>query len=220
MTLTASGGPFRTWTAEQNRRRPRVDQALAHPNWAMGYKVTIDSAGLINKGLELIEAHHLFGIAADKLDVVVHPQSVVHGLVSFADGVRHGRLGAARHAGTDRPLPDLPAQDRERCQEARPDDGRNPDLRSTGTSSVSPASGWRSTPWRQGRGLPTVLNAANEVAVEAFVGRRIGFSDIARIVQRVCDAMLGDGTARTPTGIAEAMAVDHVARERAAALLD
>ncbi len=85
MTLTASGGPFRTWSAERIAAATKAE-ALAHPNWAMGPKVTIDSAGLMNKGLELVEAHHLFAIAPERLDVVVHPQSVVHGLVSFADG--------------------------------------------------------------------------------------------------------------------------------------
>src|SRR5580693_2389282 len=85
MTITASGGPFREWSAERIAAATR-EEALAHPNWVMGPKVTIDSAGLMNKGLELIEAHHLFGLPADRLDVVVHPQSIVHGLIVFADG--------------------------------------------------------------------------------------------------------------------------------------
>ena len=93
MTLTASGGPFRTWTAEAiSAATP--DQALAHPNWAMGPKVTVDSAGLMNKGLEVIEAHYLFGIEAKRLDVLVHAQSIVHGLVAFADGSVTAGLGA------------------------------------------------------------------------------------------------------------------------------
>ena len=218
MTLTASGGPFRTWTAEQIAAAT-VDQALAHPNWAMGYKVTIDSAGLINKGLELIEAHHLFGIAADKLDVVVHPQSVVHGLVSFADGSVTAGLA----------LPDMRVPIAHCLTYPRriESGAKKLDLATVGTLTFEapdlarfPGLGIAIDALRQGRGLPTVFNAANEVAVEAFVERRIAFSDIARIVQRVCDATIGDGTARTPSGIAEAMAVDHVARERAAALLD
>ena len=85
MTLTASGGPFRTWS-RQAIAAATPEQALAHPNWAMGPKITIDCAGMMNKGLELIEAHHLFGVPAAKLDVVVHPQSIVHGLVTFSDG--------------------------------------------------------------------------------------------------------------------------------------
>ncbi len=218
MTLTASGGPFRTWTAEQIAAAT-VDQALAHPNWAMGYKVTIDSAGLINKGLELIEAHHLFGIAADRLDVVVHPQSVVHGLVSFADGSVTAGLA----------LPDMrvPIAHCLTYPHRIESGARKLDLTAVGTLTFEapdlarfPGLRVAIEALRQGRGLPTVFNAANEVAVEAFVERRIAFSDIARIVQQVCDATLGDGTARTPSGIAEAMAVDHVARERAAALLD
>jgi len=85
MTITASGGPFREWSADRISAATR-EEALAHPNWVMGPKVTIDSAGLMNKGLELIEAHHLFGLPADRLDVVVHPQSIVHGLIAFVDG--------------------------------------------------------------------------------------------------------------------------------------
>ncbi len=218
MTLTASGGPFRTWTAEQIAAAT-VDQALAHPNWAMGYKVTIDSAGLINKGLELIEAHHLFGISADRLDVVVHPQSVVHGLVSFADGSVTAGLA----------LPDMrvPIAHCLTYPHRIESGAKKLDLTKVGTLTFE-APDFARFPGlmvaiealRQGRGLPTVFNAANEVAVEAFVERRIAFSDIARIVQRVCDATIGDGTAQTPSGIVEAMAVDHVARERAAALLD
>ena len=218
MTLTASGGPFRTWTAEQIATAT-VDQALAHPNWAMGYKVTIDSAGLINKGLELIEAHHLFGISPDRLDVVVHPQSVVHGLVSFADGSVTAGLA----------LPDMRVPIAHCLTYPRriESGAKKLDLAKVGTLTFEapdyvrfPGLQVAIEALRQGRGLPTVFNAANEVAVDAFVARRIAFSDIARIVQRVCDATIGDGTARTPSGIAEAMAVDHVARERAAALLD
>ena len=218
MTLTASGGPFRSWTAEQIASAT-LDEALAHPNWAMGPKVTIDSAGLINKGLELIEAHYLFGVAADRLDVVVHPQSVVHGLVSFADGsvtaglalpdmrvpIAHCLAYPHRIESGARKL-DLAEVGTLTFEE--PDLGRFPGLRIAMDA------------LRDGKGLPTVFNAANEVAVDGFVARRIAFSDIARIVERVCDAALADGTACTPRGIAEALAVDHVARERATALLD
>src|SRR4029079_3957112 len=91
--LTASGGPFRTWTAEKIRAAP-PEQALKHPNWSMGPKVTIDSATLMNKGLELIEAHHLFALPSDRIDVIVHPQSVVHGLVEYRDGSLVAQLGS------------------------------------------------------------------------------------------------------------------------------
>lgn len=218
MTLTASGGPFRTWTADAIAGAT-LDQALAHPNWAMGPKVTIDSAGLMNKGLELIEAHHLFDIPAERLDVVVHPQSVVHGLVSFADGSVVAGLA----------LPDMrvPIAHCLFYPDRQESGARKLDLAAVGTLTFEapdlgrfPALRLAMEALRQGRGLPTVLNAANEIAVEAFVARRIGFSGIARIVENVCDAMLGDGSARVPASIEDALAIDHVARQRALALLD
>jgi 1-deoxy-D-xylulose-5-phosphate reductoisomerase len=217
MTLTASGGPFRDWSAERIAAAT-VDQALAHPNWAMGPKVTIDSAGLINKGLELIEAHHLFGVPADRLDVVVHPQSVVHGLVSFADGSVTAGLA----------LPDMrvPIAHCLTYPHRIESGARKLDLATVGTLTFEQPDLSRFPGLRvamaalaAGGGLPTVFNAANEVAVDAFVARRIGFSDIARIVETVCQAANGHGEATTPTDIGEAMAVDHVARERAASLL-
>jgi len=103
MIVTASGGPFRTWTKEQIAEAT-VEQALNHPNWAMGPKITIDFAGMMNKGLELIEAHHLFGVPAAKLEVVVHPQSIVHGMVAFSDGSVTAGLAATGHACADRAL--------------------------------------------------------------------------------------------------------------------
>lgn len=217
MTLTASGGPFRNWSAEQIAAAT-LDQALAHPNWSMGPKVTIDSAGLINKGLELIEAHYLFGVAAERLDVVVHPQSVVHGLVSFADGSVTAGLA----------LPDMrvPIAHCLTYPHRIESGARKLDLAVVGTLTFDkpdldrfPGLRVAMDALREGRGLPTVFNAANEIAVDGFVARRIGFSDIARIVEQVCDAALADGTATTPAGIADALAVDHVARERAAKLL-
>ena len=218
MTLTASGGPFRTWSAEQIAAAT-LDQALAHPNWAMGPKVTIDSAGLMNKGLELIEAHHLFGIAADRLDVVVHPQSVVHGLVSFADGSVTAGLA----------LPDMrvPIAHCLAYPHRLESGARKLDLARVGTLTFEapdlvrfPALRVAIEALRYGQGAPTVLNAANEVAVEAFVARRIGFAAIAPLVERVCELAIRDGLAKTPTTVEDALAVDHVARERAAALLD
>jgi 1-deoxy-D-xylulose-5-phosphate reductoisomerase len=217
MTLTASGGPFRTWTAERIAAAT-LDQALAHPNWAMGPKVTIDSAGLMNKGLELIEAHHLFGIAAERLRVVVHPQSVVHGLVSFADGSVTAGLA----------LPDMrvPIAHCLSYPHRLESGARKLDLASLGSLTFEepdlvrfPALRAAMDALRQGQGLPTVLNAANEVAVEAFISRRIGFADIVRLVERTCEAGLREGFARTPYTIDEAIDVDHVARERAASLL-
>ena len=218
MTLTASGGPFRTWSAERIAAAT-LEQALAHPNWAMGPKVTIDSAGLMNKGLELIEAHHLFDIPPDRLDVVVHPQSVVHGLVSFADGsvaaglalpdmrvpIAHCLAYPHRVESGARKL-NLAAVGALTFEE--PDLDRFPALRAAMDA------------LRQGRGLPTVLNAANEIAVEAFISRRIGFSAIVRLVERTCELALKEGFAQTPSTVDEALAIDHVSRERAASLLD
>ncbi len=217
MTLTASGGPFRTWTREAIAAAT-PEQALAHPNWSMGPKVTIDSAGLMNKGLEVIEAHHLFGIEAARLDVLIHPQSIVHGLVSFVDGsvtaglaspdmkvpIGHCLASPSRMATAARRL-DLAAVGTLTFE--RPDLDRFPALRVALDA------------LRGGRGLPTVLNAANEVAVEAFVEKLISFHDIARIVEQACDRALADGVAREPASVADALAVDHVVRERTRALL-
>jgi 1-deoxy-D-xylulose-5-phosphate reductoisomerase len=217
MTLTASGGPFRTWTANAiGGATP--EQALAHPNWSMGRKVTIDSATLMNKGLELIEAHHIFGIAADRLDVLVHPQSIVHGLVSFADGsvtaglavpdmkvpIAHC-LGFPIRLSTPTRRLDLAAISTLTFE--RPDFDRFPALKVAMDALKS------------GGGMPTVLNAANEIAVEAFLDRRIGFADIARFVAAACEAALADGTAKEPQSVGDALAVDHIVRERSRSLL-
>ena len=217
MTLTASGGPFRTWSAERIAAATRAE-ALAHPNWAMGPKVTIDSAGLMNKGLELIEAHHIFGITPNRLDVVVHPQSVVHGLVSFADGSVTAGLA----------LPDMRVPIAhclsypDRIESGAP----KLDLAAVGSLTFEkpdlvrfPALKLAMDALNAGSGLTTVLNAANEIAVEAFLAGRITFGEIAPLVQRACDALLADGSAQVPGNVDEALAVDHVARERTAALL-
>ena len=217
MVLTASGGPFRTWGANRIAVATR-EEALAHPNWSMGSKVTIDSATLMNKGLELIEAHHIFGIAADRLDVVVHPQSIVHGYVVFEDGsVTAGMalpdmripiahcLGHPKRLTTGVPRLDL-ARIGTLTFEA-------PDLERF------PALGIARAALGHGAGLPTVLNAANEIAVEAFLAGAIGFAEIATTVGRACDAAVRDGTARRPATVEDALAVDHVTRERTRTVL-
>jgi 1-deoxy-D-xylulose-5-phosphate reductoisomerase len=217
MIVTASGGPFRTWTKEAIASAT-VEQALNHPNWSMGPKITVDSAGMMNKGLELIEAHHLFGVPAGKLDVVVHPQSIVHGLVSFSDGsVTAGmaapdmRVPIAHCLGyPDRlttPAPRLDLAAIATLTFERPDFERFPAL------------GLALAALADGGGLPTVLNAANEIAVEAFLDRRIGFADIARHVGAACETALRDGSAREPANVEEALAVDHITRERSRAVL-
>jgi 1-deoxy-D-xylulose-5-phosphate reductoisomerase len=217
MIVTASGGPFRTWSKERIAEAS-VEEALNHPNWAMGPKITVDSAGMMNKGLELIEAHHLFGIPAEKLEVVVHPQSIVHGLVAFSDGsvtagiaVPDMRTPIAHCLGyPDRlttPTPRLDLAKIATLTFEAPDFERFPALKLA------------LEVLRAGGGLPTVLNAANEIAVEAFLDRRISFDGIARHVAEACEAALRDGTANAPATVEDALAVDHIVRERSRSAL-
>lgn len=212
ITLTASGGPFWTWPSEAiAKATPK--QALAHPNWSMGPKISVNSAGLMNKGLEVIEAHYLFGIEAARLDVIVHAQSVVHGLVAFTDGSVTAGLAAPdmkvpiahclsfpkRSVTAARRL-DLTTVGRLTFE--RPDFDRFPALR------VAIAA------LRTGGGLPTVLNAANEIAVEAFLKRLISFYEIAQMVEQACNSALADGVAHEPELVADALAMDQAVRER------
>jgi 1-deoxy-D-xylulose-5-phosphate reductoisomerase len=215
--LTASGGPFRTWTREAIARAT-PEQALAHPNWSMGRKVTVDAAGLMNKGLELIEAHHLFGIEPERLSVVVHPQSVVHGLVAFTDGSAIAGLAAPdmkvpighclffpQRSRTAARRLDLTAIGQLTFE--RPDLDRFPALRLAIDA------------LRTGQGLPTVMNAANEVAVEAFLRRLISFCEIAETVEQACQSALASGAAREPETVADALELDRAVRERTRAAL-
>jgi 1-deoxy-D-xylulose-5-phosphate reductoisomerase len=217
MTLTASGGPFRDWSFERIGAATKAE-ALAHPNWAMGPKVTIDSASLMNKGLELIEAHHLFGVPPERLDVLVHPQSVVHGLVSFVDGsviagmaapdmktpIAHCLAYPDRIASGVAPL-DLAAAGP--LTFSRPDFARFPALRLAIEA------------LRQGGGAPTALNGANEIAVEAFLGERISFGAIAPLVEKVLEQSLRAGDLAAPGSVEEALRIHYIARDRAVALL-
>jgi 1-deoxy-D-xylulose-5-phosphate reductoisomerase len=185
--LTASGGPFRTKTAEQMRAMT-PEQAVAHPNWSMGAKISVDSATMMNKGLELIEAYHLFGLAEDRIEILVHPQSVIHSLVAYHDGSVLAQLGTpdmrtpiayalaypARMTTPGKRL-DL-AQVAQLTFEA-PDPVRFPALRITRAA------------LKAGGGAPTILNAANEVAVQSFLSRTIGFLDIARVVEDTVSAL-------------------------------
>jgi len=215
--LTASGGPFRTWTAEAMRGATPA-QALQHPNWSMGAKISIDSATLMNKGLELIEAHHLFSLEPDKLDVLVHPQSVVHGMVEFRDGSVVAQLGVP-----DMRIPigmcllwpermDWPAGRLDLAQIANltfslPDTDRFPALRLAREALA------------EGGSATTVLNAANEVAVAAFAGGKLSFPGIAALVGHTLDAARGRGMMKEPQNIEEALGVDHIARSLAHDLL-
>jgi len=189
LILTASGGPFRQWTGEQ-MARATPDQALAHPNWSMGAKISIDSATMMNKGLEVIEAAYLFAMPPERIEVLVHPQSIVHSLVEYADGSTLAQLGppdmrtpiACAFAWPDR-LP-WPA---ERLDLARsgPLTFEEPDLERF------PALRLAKQALAAGGAAPAALNAADEAAVAAFLSGRMGFLDIARVVEGVLAAMAG-----------------------------
>jgi 1-deoxy-D-xylulose-5-phosphate reductoisomerase len=216
IVLTASGGPFRTWSID-DIRKATPDQALRHPNWAMGPKVTIDSATLMNKGLELIEAHHLFGLPAAQIDVFVHPQSIVHGIVEFRDGSMVAQLGppdmrvpiahclAWPHRMNGAARLDF-AKMASLTFEA-PDLERFPALRLARQSLEAEG------------GAPTVLNAANEVAVAEFLSGGLRFAGIPALVERTIEAASARGVLREPGDIEEALAVDHIARSLARDLL-
>jgi 1-deoxy-D-xylulose-5-phosphate reductoisomerase len=210
--LTASGGPFRTWNADA-MAAATPEQALRHPNWSMGPKVTIDSATLMNKGLEIIEAHHLFDVPAAMIDVFVHPQSIVHGIAEFRDGSMVAQLGP-----TDMRVPIaqcLAWPDRieaaTRLDFARlaqltfetPDPVRFPALRLARLALES------------GAGAPTVLNAANEIAVGEFLDRRIGFAGIPTLVEATIEAASARGLLAEPSDVEAALAIDHNARSLA-----
>jgi 1-deoxy-D-xylulose-5-phosphate reductoisomerase len=211
LVLTASGGPFR------NRRDlddVTPEEACAHPNWVMGRKISVDSATLMNKGLEVIEASWLFGMPVDRIDVVIHPQSVVHSMVEFPDGSVLAQMGTP---DMRTPLayalawPERVASGAERLDFTRlggltfeaPDRARFPCL------------GFAYDALRHGRAASAVLNAANEVAVQAFLDRRLRFTEIAATIERVLDAF----DPEQPAGIDEALEIDRRAREVAASLL-
>jgi 1-deoxy-D-xylulose-5-phosphate reductoisomerase len=213
MTITASGGPFRGRT-RADLEGVTVDEALAHPTWAMGGKITIDSATLMNKGLELMEAHHLFGVPYDRLDVVVHPQSIVHALVETCDGAQLAHLGlpdmriAIAYALHHPDLSDLPTR-RLRLEEVGAltfepvDVDAFPCLRLAREAAAA------------GGTAPCVLNAANEIAVHAFLDGRLGFLGIAAVVEATLER-LPAAPVRAFESLYEA---DRGAREVAAGLV-
>ncbi len=217
VALTASGGPFRTWTrAAIHAATP--EQALRHPNWSMGRKVTIDSATLMNKGLELIEAHHLFALASHELGVLVHPQSIIHALVEFRDGSVVAQLSTpdmrtpiayalAWPCRLEAPAPRLDLARLAALTFEEADPGRFPALELARAALES------------GGSAPTVLNAANEVAVAEFLAGRLGFGDIAVLVERTMHAAAGKNPGKSPQSLDEAESVDHESRLLAAALL-
>jgi 1-deoxy-D-xylulose-5-phosphate reductoisomerase len=215
--LTASGGPFRTWSRDAISK-VTVEQALKHPTWVMGPKVTIDSATLMNKGLELIEAHHLFALRPDELDVVVHPQSVVHGLVEFRDGSVIAQLGS--------PDMRIPISHCLGWPERMATPAPRLDLAKVATLSFEepdpvrfPALALARKVLATGGGAPTVLNAANEIAVREFVERRLGFTGISALVEATLEAAERRGVMKEPQSADEAVEIDHNARRLAADLL-
>jgi 1-deoxy-D-xylulose-5-phosphate reductoisomerase len=209
LTITASGGPFRG-RGRAELAEVTVEQALAHPTWAMGGKITIDSATLMNKGLELMEAHHLFGTPYDAIDVVVHPQSLIHGLVTLADGAMLAHVGppdmrvAISYALHDAESVDLPVAPL--------------DLAEVGSLTFEPVDdeafpclGLARTAATAGGTAPCVLNAANEVAVHAFLAGELPFLGIAEVIERTLDAL-----PTAPVGhFSDLYRADAEARERA-----
>ncbi|MCH7226373.1 1-deoxy-D-xylulose-5-phosphate reductoisomerase [Haloferula sp. A504] len=211
LILTASGGPFRQ-TPSAELASVSVEQALKHPTWDMGRKITIDSATLFNKGLEMVEARWLFGIGMDRIDVVVHPQSIIHSMVEFVDGsvlaqlsrtdmcfpIQYALTWPDRVQGGLKPL-DFAGLAKLDFEAPRHDD--------------FPALGLARRAGLAGGTLPAVFNAANEVAVDAFVERRIGFTDIWKVVGGTMDAH----EVRDAGSLESVIAADHWARDEAAA---
>jgi 1-deoxy-D-xylulose-5-phosphate reductoisomerase len=216
IVLTASGGPFRSASLDQ-MRAATVQQALRHPNWSMGAKITIDSATMMNKGLELIEAHHLFGFGSDQIDIIVHPQSIVHGIVEYRDGSLIAQLGPPDMRV---PIANCLAWPERMAGAARLDFGQMATLTFEAPDPVRfPALALARHALRTGNGVPTILNAANEIAVHEFIGGRLGFAGIAALVDATIDAAGGRGLMREPTSVDDAIAVDHISRSLARSLL-
>jgi len=213
VTLTASGGPFRGWQRDRMQSVTPA-QAVAHPNWSMGAKISVDSATLMNKGLELIEAHYLFALPPEKLAVLVHPQSVVHCLVSYADGSTLAHLSAPdmrtpiahtlawprRIASPSRRL-DLAAVGQLTFEQPDPE--------------VFPSLKLAQDCLRAGGLAPTILNAANEIADESFLAKGLGFLDIPRAVEATLEQFGARGHNASPANIEAVLAADGQARELA-----
>lgn len=210
LVLTASGGPFRNWEPARIVEAT-VEEALRHPTWTMGRKITVDSATLVNKALEVIEAHFLFELAYDKVDVVVHPQSIIHALVELVDGSVLAQLGFPNME-----LPILYALTHpERVEDHGP---RRFDALAAGALTFEPVSAERFPAYALGRAAgiaggttPATFNAANEIAVEAFLDGRIRFGRIAEIIERV----LADQVAGDADSLEEVLEADTYARRKA-----
>ena len=215
IVITASGGAFRDWPLER-LARATPEQAATHPNWDMGQRITIDSASMFNKALEVIEAHEFFGIAPEAIEVLIHPQSTVHALVGFRDGAMMAHLGAPdmRHAigyalnwpeRADLPVARLDLAALGRLDFTAPDPERYPALRLAGEV------------MRAGGLMGAVFNAAKEAALDGFIDGRIGFTDMARVVEAVMDRMAPEtGLNNDMMSLDKVMHIDQMARDRAA----
>jgi 1-deoxy-D-xylulose-5-phosphate reductoisomerase len=214
ITLTASGGPFRDWSMEQLEHATPA-QAVKHPNWDMGAKISVDSATMFNKGLELIEAWHLFPVGLDKLRIIVHPQSIVHSMVEYRDGSTLAQLGPSDMRVPIASTLAWPARMNTPCEPLdlaqigeltfrAPDEERFPATRLAREAAEA------------GGAAPAVLNAANEVAVAAFLAGQISFT---RIAHNVADVLASYAPA-CPVSLADVIAVDAEARQRARALME
>ncbi|WP_299812695.1 1-deoxy-D-xylulose-5-phosphate reductoisomerase [uncultured Roseibium sp.] len=210
--LTASGGPFRTFSlAEMAGVTP--EQALKHPNWDMGARVTIDSATMMNKGFEVIEASHLFPVSHDQLGVLVHPQSVVHGLVQYKDGSLLAQLGSP---DMRTPIAHCLAYPRRMAVPVR-----RLDLAELGTLSFEapdpvrfPALGLAISAMKAGGATPAALNAADEIAVDAFLNRKIRFPDIPAAIEALLERMEGEGSLAACDRVEDVLALDTEARQK------
>ncbi len=215
ITLTASGGPLRTWSMERlNAATPA--EAVAHPNWSMGAKISVDSATMMNKGLEYIEAYHLFPVGFDRLGIVIHPQSVVHSMVEFRDRSTLAQLGPsdmrvpiasclAWPQRMETPLAPLDLATIGELTFFAPDEERFPATRLAREAILA------------GGSAPAILNAANEVAVAAFLAGQIRFTRIAALVE---ETLARSNDAPRPVNLAEVLAVDQSARMQAQSLLE
>jgi 1-deoxy-D-xylulose-5-phosphate reductoisomerase len=214
LVLTASGGPFRTWDKDR-MAKATPEEAVAHPNWSMGAKISVDSATMMNKGLELIEAHHLFGLPSEQIDILVHPQSIIHSMVEYVDGSVLAQMGSPDmripiahtlaypqriETGADR----LDLLKSNQLTFEAPDANRFPALRLARLA------------LEEGGSAPIVLNAANEIGVAAFLDRKIAFGDIAKLVERALDSR----SANSPSSIDDVIAIDEATRRETLAVLE
>ena len=214
ITLTASGGPFRDWSHEQLSAATPA-QAVKHPNWAMGAKISVDSATMFNKGLELIEAHHLFPVGLDRLRIIIHPQSVVHSMVEYRDGSTLAQLGPSDMRVPIAACLAWPGRMNTPCAPL--------DLAALGALTFRapdetrfPATALCRAAAEAGGAAPAVLNAANEIAVAAFLSGQIAFTRIAVMVAEVMSRY----SPAAPASLDDVIAVDHAARAHAREVLE